>query len=106
MKKKNKVVAVVLCALVGAVGIHWVYLGETHRAKKRFLWFFFCNPVAFYNTLLDLGKIGLMSQYEFNSKYCNPKIEGTGEPLELLRHLEKIRPDSEILILFGTLFLH
>jgi hypothetical protein len=88
--KRNRVAALVICFLVGPAGIHFIYLGEYHRAKKRFLWFMFCNPVAFYNTLLDLGRIGFMSDYQFNAKYCNPKVEGTGSRAGLHEHINTL----------------
>jgi hypothetical protein len=88
--KRNKVAALVICFLVGPIGIHFVYLGEYHRAKKRLIWFLLCNPVAFYNTLLDLGRIGFMSDYQFNAKYCNPKVEGTGSRTGLHEHINTL----------------
>ena len=93
--KRNRVAAMVICFLAGPVGIHLIYLGEYHRAKKRFLWFFFCNPVAFYNTLLDLGRLGFMSQYEFNSKYCIEKVKGSETYSGLHVTINKIEQDMK-----------
>lgn len=88
----NKYIALLLCLFTGAPGFHFIYMGRYHEAKVRFLWFFFCNPVAFIKSFIDFYKIARMNKYQFDS-YCMKRVKGTGTKQELNTYIdETIKP--------------
>jgi hypothetical protein len=89
---KHRTIALLICLLTGYIGGHLIYLREYAIAKKRILWFFFCNPVAFYNMSKDFRKLWIMNDYQFRSKYSE-RVKGTGVSKDLRTYVNKLESE-------------
>ncbi len=66
-EKKSKIVAVILALLIGGLGIHRFYLGQT---KKGILYLVFCwTGLPSILALVDGVRYLLLSDEEFSKKY-------------------------------------
>jgi TM2 domain-containing membrane protein YozV len=91
--KKDKIVAIILCWLLGWIGIHKFYLGQSSAGILYVLFFWTAIPaiVAFFEFFI----LAFMSETEFNRQF-NPSLASTGsfgsikDSTESLSELKKL----------------